>query len=364
MEQLVFPPDRLERLGARIFEAIGAEPDIAAELASALVEANLAGHDSHGVLRIPMYVEMARREETDPRARPEVVLDRGATALVNGRWGFGHVVGRFAIDEAVARARTYGVAAVGLVRCNHLGRLGSYMERAAARDCAELAWVGGIERGHQAVPYGGSRSAYGANPIAVGFPAGDAGPVVVDFATTAVAGGKVLVAQARGEEVPPGWIVDREGQPTTDPSALEDGGALLPFGGHKGYGLAFVTQLLAQALTGADETGDGDGGGVVFHRAGALFVAIDAGAFRPASETVAVGEAFVRRVRKTPPAPGFDRVMTPGEPEARTREERLERGIPLSPETWTEITAVARSVGLPEQELPSAVGEPTRPRSA
>lgn len=342
----------------RIFRALGAPEGTADVVASALVDANLAGHDSHGVLRIPSYVSMVRRGIVRPAAQPRVVTARKATALISGEWGFGQVTGIAAIDEAVTRAREFGVAAVGVVRCTHLGRLGAYVERAAAADCAGMVWVGGLGGPTGAVPYGGSRPAMGTNPVAAGFPVEEDSPVVLDFATTAVAAGKVMLAQAAGKEVPPGSIVDSQGRPTTDPGELFKGGALLPFGGHKGYALAVIAELFGQALTGADQIGDAGSGADGFRHAGALFCAVHTGAFRPAEEARRVARDTVNRLRAIPPAAGFERVLTPGEPEARARRERAPIGIALPEETWRAVVAAAGSVGLSPGDLPKAA--PTR----
>lgn len=354
MTSLRFAADDLRAVSRSIFAALGAPDDVAGTVADALVDANLTGHDSHGVIRIPQYATDVAEGSIRPTARPRVTVDNGTTAIVSGEWGFGHATGTFAIEEATRRALEHGVAAIGLVRCNHLGRMGAYAEHAAADGCAFVSFVGGIEGGHQAVPFGGSRPAYGANPVAAGFPAGDAGAVVVDFATTAVAGGKVMVAHAAGEQLAPGMLVDGEGRPTTDPAALLEGGAMLPFGGHKGYGLAVIAELLGQALTGSDETGKEGGGRPYFLRSGGLFLAVDCGAFRPREQAVARAQAFVERVRSIPPAPGFDRVLTPGEPESLARETRSRDGVELAADTWADISRVAEGLGLSDR-LPDPI---------
>ncbi len=363
METIRFRAQDLQDLSARIFRTVEVPDDIAHVVASALVDANLAGHDSHGVIRIPDYVEGIRRDTVRPAARPRVLMQRAATALISGEWGFGQPAGIAAIDEAVARVQTYGVAAVGIVRCNHLGRVGAYVEQAAAAGCAATVWVGGFGR-WRAVPYGGSRPALGTNPLAAGFPVRGEDPVVVDMATTAVAVGKIMVAHAAKKDLPPGSIVDKQGRPTTDPADFFQGGALLPFGAHKGYSLAVLSELLGQALTGADTHGTDGGGGDVYRHSGALFFVIDIGAFRPAEEAKAAAERIADRLRAIPPAAGFERVYTPGEPEARTRRERGPAGIELPWETWKAITATAESAGLSPAHLPQALETPRRPGRA
>jgi hydroxycarboxylate dehydrogenase B len=353
MAAVRFQSETLRQVGIQIFKALGTPDDIAHIVASALVEANLVGHDSHGVLRIPQYVERARSGNLRVGARPKVLTERQATAVVSGEWGFGQMAGRAAVDEAVRRAREYGVASVGLVRLTHLGRVGECVERAAAQGCTVVVWLGGL--GHDAAaPYGGRRSALGTNPIAFGFPVENDYPVVVDFATTAVAAGKLMVARAAHKSIPEGIIIDREGRPSTDPQDYFNGGALLMFGGHKGYGLSVMAELLGQALTGSDVLG-GDfeergGRG----RSGALIYAVDTGALRPAGEAAAAARRIVDRLRAEPPAPGVDRVRTPGQPEAEMRQEREASGITLAEDTWRAIVASAVALGLRPDELPKA----------
>ncbi len=352
MESVRFEARALEDLGTRIFQAAGAPQDTAHTVSEMLVEANLKGHDSHGVLRIPQYIDRVRRGQIRPAARPRVVAEHGATALVSGEWGFGQPAGVAAIDEAARRAREFGVGAAGLVQCNHLGRVGVYVERAAGADCAAMVWVGGLGT-RPAVPHGGSRSALGTNPISVGFPVRDEHPVVMDYATTAIAVGKIMVARAAGKPLPPGLMLDRNGQPTTDPEEFYKEGALLPFGGHKGYSLSVLAELLGQALTGADRFEDPTSAEEVFRRAGALFLAIHLGAFRPLDDAKGAARNIVTRLRKVPPAPGVESVQTPGEPEARTMRHRLGAGVEIADATWRAIVTTAESLGLPAGDLPS-----------
>ena len=337
-------PDRLRDLGGRILEAAGAPPDVAGHVAGHLVAANLAGHDSHGVIRIPWYLGHARQGWLLPAARPRTLQEGPAAALVSGEWGFGHPAATVAMDAACDRAVRGGLGAAALVRATHIGRLGTYVERAAERGLVAIMWLGGLSAYRAAVPYGASRGIYGTNPMAAAFPAGDAGPLLLDFATTAVAGGKVMVARDRGVPLPDGVAQDREGRPTTDPAAVLDGGSLLPFGAHKGYALAFFTQLLGQALTGADALAGEERG--PFGGAGAFFVAVDPGLFRPAGEAAASAGRFAEAVRALPAAPGFERVMAPGDPEARSRRERA-GAIPLPEETWRQIAGAAAELGVP-----------------
>ena len=345
MADVRIAPDELRTLVTRIFAAAGAAPDIAAEVADHLVLSNLSGHDSHGVIRVPWYVEHIRTGVLDPKARPRLVSETEAAALVSGEWGFGHPAARVAIDLAVNRAKERGLGAAGLIRATHLGRLGTYTERAAGRGCVAMMWLGGLSTERASVPHGGARALYGTNPVSFAFPAGEDGPALLDYATTRIAGGKIMVAKDRGVPLEPGSLVDRDGNPSTDPDVFFEGGAILPFGEHKGYALAFFSQLLGQSLTGADQTGGERPGSGTFSRSGAFFLAVDPGLFRPAAEVREAAAAFVRAARAVPPAPGFDRVRAPGDPELEARRERA-RELTLPAATMEAIEATGRELGL------------------
>lgn len=341
-----FEPAYLRDLGRRVFEAAGAPADIARHVADHLVLSNLSGHDSHGVIRIPWYLGHIREGWLRPEARPRLLDDRPAAALVSGEWGFGHPAAALAMDAACERAGRSGLGAAGLIRATHIGRLGTYTERAASAGMVAMMWLGGLGIARPAVPYGASRGVYGTNPMSAAFPAGEAGTLLLDFATTAIAGGKVMVARDGGATVPEGSIIDREGRPSTNPDDLLDGGALLPFGGHKGYALAFFAQLFGQALVGGDRTAGEGRGDSPFGRAGAFFLAVDPGLFRPTEEVVAGAGRFAEEIRALPTAPGFERVMAPGDPEMRARLARAD-AIQLPDETWRHIASAAESLRVP-----------------
>jgi LDH2 family malate/lactate/ureidoglycolate dehydrogenase len=337
----------LHDFSQRIFAAAGADPGPARVVSDHLIEANLAGHDSHGVLRIPSYVRSIQRGGIQPNARPEVVRETPVSALVDARRTFGHVSALFAADLAIAKAKAHGAAIVGTVHGNHIGRLGHYVTHAARRDVVLIVTTGWT--GRSAAPFGGRQGALGTNPIAAGFPAAGDTPFLLDFATTAVAGGKVMVARAKHQPLPEGCLLDKDGAPTTDPNAYFDGGALVPFGGpvgmHKGYALSLLSALLSGALVQAPgEAGRGAGGSV-------FLLAIDAGVFGSVSAVKAVAGQVFERVKEVPPAPGFDEVLVPGEPEARAARGRRETGIAVPDDTWREITSLAaelRVAPIPE----------------
>lgn len=342
----IYTADQLRRVGRAVFRATGAPEDIAARVADSLVDANLTGHDSHGVMRIPQYVNGIATGEIIVDARPHIARETAATALVDGGWTFGQVGAEYATRTAVAKAKEMGVAAVGLVRGHHIGRLGEYAEMASAEDVILMVVAGGFGGGHGAAPYGGAGIAYGTNPLAFGVPAGERPDVMVDFATTAVAAGKIRVAMAKGEQLPPGCIADNQGRPTTNPADYFAGGFLMPAGGHKGYGLAVVIELLGQVFTGAETLAEANLGGPFYARSGSLFLALDAGLFRPRGEYAAAIDARLARIKAVPPAPGFAEVLVPGEPELRARKRRAAEGIPVAEATWEAIRAATASLGV------------------
>jgi len=296
-----------------VFVAVGCPEPVARRVGDALVDANLVGHDSHGVIRIPQYVAAVRDGEVVPSAEPTVIRDTDAAALVDGQWGFGQVTAERATRLAIEKAKALGLGMAGAVRCNHIGRVGEYSEMAAQSGVVAFVTTGGFGgRGGRAAPFGGREGVLGTNPLSFGFPGRDGTAMLVDFATTAVAAGKIAVARAKGEPLPAGSILDKDGNPTNNAEDFYAGGVQLPFGGHKGYALQLVVELLGRVLTGADDYAEGNRGGPVYGHAGAVVLAIDAGVFRDADKVVEATEATLDRIRAVPPAPGFDRVMIPG----------------------------------------------------
>src|SRR5687767_2088944 len=238
------PVDALQDVAARIFTAAGTPEDLAKHVAQHLVKANLSGHDSHGVIRIPAYVTQIKSGRLAADGRPEVIEQGASSAVVDGTCGFGQVAASFAMDVAIKKASETGMGGVAVRRCNHIGRLGHYSEEAASRGFIAFVSYGsaGPSSGHSA-PFGGAQRHFGTNPISFGIPSKETTPVVVDFATTVVAEGKLQVARAKHAPLPPGCIVDKDGQPSTDAEDFYAGGMILPMGGHKGYALSLVTAL-------------------------------------------------------------------------------------------------------------------------
>lgn len=346
--------ETLEALAARIFEKLGAPADVATEVAAHLVRANLAGHDSHGVLRIPQYALSIERGTLQPAARPTLLRQHGATLLVDAAWGFGQFATAYALERAIECVPNTGVAAAAMRRANHVGRVGDYTESAAHRGYVALVTVGAAGPGiGGATPFGGAGRFLGTNPWSIGIPTAgtptDRGePVLVDFASTVVAEGKVHVARAMHQALSPGCIVDKDGRPSTDPEDYYAGGMLLPAGGHKGYGLALAAALLG-GLAAIGET-DPSMAGAAAHPSersagdrlgGVLLVVIDPAAFGDATSYAASTGRVTRALKRVRPAPGVDEVLLPGEPEARAQAQRRQDGISLPEDTWQAIARVA-----------------------
>ena len=273
-----FAASHLHSITRRIFSAVGAAGAIADEVAGILVNANLAGHDSHGVLRIPEYLRLVERGNLKMDAEPAVLAETATTLLIDGNDGFGHYTARRAMALAIEQARGAAVCCASLVRTGHIGRLGEYAEQAARAGCIGIVTVGWGQTGSgSTTPYGGARGAFGTNPIAFGVPTGDDVPFIVDYATSMVAEGKLRVARSKGEDLPEGYIVDRHGVPSVKPEDFYDGGFLLPFGNHKGYALSMLTCLLG-GLSGRFDVERGTMGGAylqvidvaAFHTPGSL----------------------------------------------------------------------------------------------
>lgn len=333
--------EELRRLGVAIFEAAGASRANAEGVTESLIGANLAGHDSHGVIRIPSYVEDIKRGRLAPATTPFVVRETASTATIDGASTFGQLGARLAAQVAARKAQETGIAASTLLRAHHTGRIGEWAELGAAQGLITMVAAAGAHGPRLVAPFGGARAALGTHPIAWAVPrANGQPPILLDFATSAAAQGKLMVARAKQEPVPPGWIVDREGRPTTDVEDFYAGGALLPMAGHKGYALSVIVELLAVGLSGGEVVPTTERGACLY------VMCIDPQVFRPDggfSETV---ERVAARLKAVPPAAGFQEVLLPGEPEARSRIERGKQGIPLPEATWEAIQRVARELAV------------------
>ena len=310
-------------------------------VARRLVDANLVGHDSHGVLRVGKYLEWMRQGWLLANRTPTIVFESEAIAIVDGNRGFGQVIGEFAGKLGVAKAAKTGIAMVGLRNCGHLGRVGDWAELAAEAGQVSLHFLN-TSGAQRVAPFGGSDRRLSTNPITIGVPIAGGDPIIVDMTTSMAAEGKLMVALNRGESVPEGWIIDKKGQPTTQPKDFYDGGALLTVGAHKGSGLSIVIDLLAGAISTGRSSDPADT--VLRNNMLSIYVAPD---FYDAEHSVQREAArFVEWVKASAPARPGTPVLLPGEIERTTRVHRLAEGIALDETTWADLLAAAASVGI------------------
>jgi len=340
----LYPHQQVASLGAQLFQAHGAAEEEARTATDALVESSLMGHDSHGVLRIPEYLDFLEDGSLRPRASIEVAKTGATTARVDCGYGFGAVGGARAMSVAFEMAGEHGTSCVSTWRCNHVGRLGAYVQMAADAGMIALATCNSPVYGHFVLPFGGREGRLATNPIAYGVPTGS-DPIVADFSTSVAPEGKIRFYRNQGRAVPEGWILDADGRPTTDPGAFygPPRGGILPLGGaagHKGFALSLLVEILGSALAGVSTTDREVRGN------GVCFVVIDPSRFCPLEQFRKLLDETIAYIKSSTPAPGCEEVLVPGELEFRTRRQRLREGIPIDEPTRAALSSWARRAGL------------------
>jgi LDH2 family malate/lactate/ureidoglycolate dehydrogenase len=336
--------DELTRLAAAVFERCGMDRPDAALLASSLVTADLRGVHSHGVLRVPEYVKKLTMEGVDPKGRPQVVREFGGCLVVDGGNTMGQIGAHFAMERAIARAQTHGIAAAAIRGSNHCGAMAAYAMQALPHDMIGLATTNALPT---MAPWGGAERLLGINPLSVAIPAGEERPIVYDAAFSATAHGKVRVYQQKGLQLPEGWALDRQGNPTTDPGAAIDG-LLMPIGGFKGTALAMIMGILSSMLSGAaygTELGtmeEGPKPGQDGHFVAAIAIA----AFEDVARFKARVDASIRQIHNCRRAPGVDRIYAPGEIEFENEARYGHDGIPLNDLTLAGLSTTAQHLEL------------------
>jgi LDH2 family malate/lactate/ureidoglycolate dehydrogenase len=340
----VVSADQLRELSRTLLMSCGTPEEQACVVAEGLVNANLAGHDSHGVLRLPGYLAGVQQQHVYPGNLPKLVSTSGATAIVDANHGWGQPAMWLATEAVHDLVREYGVAAAVVHNSYHIGRVAPYVEWLAERGIVAIAMANAAPA---VAPFGGSKRVLGTNPIAWAVPRDESKrPVSFDVATAGIAEGKLRVARAKGLPAPEGNLVDRDGRPTTDPHDFYAGGALLPFGGHKGSGFSVLAQFLGRGLAGMDPSAFDGPRGVN----GPLIIAIDVSCFTSPERFRAEIEATCEAITGCPPREGVAAVQLPGEPELTTREERLRKGVPIPTSTWQELRDLAVAQGVPFPE--------------
>ena len=341
------------RLLVRGFGSDAAEVEA---VASNLIDANLMGHDSHGIGMLPRYAAAFLQGGLKPNTHVRVALDGGALLRLDGGAGFGQVIGREALALGIERAREHGSCIVALGNSHHLGRIGAWAEQAAAAGLVSMHFVNVISRAIVA-PFGGSDARFGTNPFCAGVPLTGREPVILDFATSVIAQGKTRVAMNKGEQVPPDHLIDDRGHPTLEPrfTVVPPFGALLTFGAHKGYGLALMCELLGGALAAGMTQRDHDSSQKRI-LTGMFSVLVDPARLGERAAFEAEALAFVDWVKASPAREGFDAVQVAGEPERAMRAERRATGVPVDAITWQEILDAAGKLGVDPANVNAAAG--------
>lgn len=365
---MVFSYDRLLAFTIEIFEKLGCPPSDAQTAATALLSADLRGIDSHGVARLVGYVRLQEAGRANPKPHLRIIHETPSTAVVDGDSGLGLVVAPFAMQIAIAKAQQCGTGWVSVQNSNHFGIAGYHALQAVKKDMIGIAMTNASAL---VAPTFSLERLLGTNPICVAVPAGEEPPFVADLATTTAANGKLEILQRKDQQAPPGWIQDKDGHPSSNPHELKTGGALLPLGGdrdhgsHKGYALGAIVDIFSALLSGANYgpwvppfpayipmPADMPGKGI-----GHFFGAMRIDAFRPAADFKLHMDKWIRRFRSAVPAPGFEKVLIPGDPEREMEAERLAGGIPLLTPVVRELEELAIKLDV---EFPQPLSLPSQ----
>ncbi|MBT6153336.1 MAG: malate/lactate/ureidoglycolate dehydrogenase [Planctomycetaceae bacterium] len=345
-------PEALKQFVSRVFANIGCGGDEADCIGDHLVEANLAGHDSHGVIRTPIYVEWLNAGKVVANQNLDITIDSPTLTVADGNLGFGQWIGKQITAIGIDKCKEQGMSIVALRNAGHLGRIGHYAEMAAVEGLVSLHFVNTSGLGMFVVPSGGLDARLSVNPIAVGFPLPGRSPFILDMAAASAAEGKLKVARNKGVPVPAGWILDSKGQPTTDPNDFytDPMGAILPFGGHKGYGLGLVAEILAGALTGA---GCSQPGKTQLEQ-GMLSIYVDPQKLQSGDAFAAEIGRYIDFVKTSRPSTPDGKVLIPGDIEEQTRAVRRQ-GLELDKATWKQLTDAAQACDVPQELIDAAV---------
>ena len=337
------PHDRLQNLVSAIFAAAGCRPPENERIAHYLVESNLVGHDSHGVIRVPIYIQWLREGKVLANQELKTVFENEVIAIVDGQYGFGQTMGAKAMELGLAKVRKQGVAVVALRNPGHLGRIGDWAEMAARAGILSLHFVNTSGMGILVAPFGGIERRLSANPVAAGIPIPGKAPLIWDISTSTIAEGKIKVALNKGVPVPDNCLIDPEGRPTNDPKVFygPPPGAILPFGGHKGFGLGILAEVLAGALTGNSCSNPAKADRLTN---GMLAILLNPAVFQNEQEFAAEVNRFIEYVRSSKKISPESEILMPGEIEDRNRARRRRDGIDLDEKTWGQILATAKAL--------------------
>ena len=341
-----------------IFKAKSCNDNEAKTIAERLAGSNLVGHDSHGIARVPRYVEWMEKGWVFPNLKPEIVIDAGAMGCLDAKQGFGQVAGEYAVDDGILRAKKHGVSVVGLRNSGHLGRIGDWAERAADADLISFHFVN-VRGSLLVAPFGGSDRRGSTSPLAIGIPSKDKDHIILDMATSTVAEGKVMVAQKGGKQLPHGALIDSTGKLTTNPEAMygkirddevpnpdKGTGAITAFGLHKGSGINFMMEMLGGALTGNGVCGALNEKERRKFSNGMLSIYIEVEKMVDFDYFIQEVKSYAEFVRASKPSQNNDKVLIPGDKEISTKEERLKFGLPVPPLVWENIKQTANKLNV------------------
>jgi len=330
-DRVLVPVAVIRDMVEQIFVDLGVAKTSASQIADHLTESNLCGMESHGLMRTLQYADQFDSGYMNPAARPETTVNERGGKRITANGGHGIPAMQLATEEGCREAGEKGISVLAICDTGHTGRLGAFAETAAlAGNLCIIFGGGGRDRWRQVAPYGGRKAILPTNPYCIGIPGGKRGPVVLDFATSKVAGGWIYAARSAGAKLPDNVLMDTEGNVTTDPEDYFRGGAIMPAGEHIGYSLALAAEIMAEAMLGPTTT-----------EGSWLMITIDTGLYRDASTMTEIAEEILEEVRGCPPAPGFERVEVPGEREREHRERIIEQGIPMPAKTWEQIQALS-----------------------
>ena len=344
----VVAAERLTTITTELLRAAGASAEEATTVAKGCVLANLTGHDSHGVIAIPTYIDRVSKGHIVPGAPFKIVQETATTTVVDGNWGFGFVVAERTMKLTIEKAKKSNVAAATILRQSHVGRVGAYPIIAAKEGMIAIMTADSGRSPKAVAPFGGREARVGTNPISIAIPSNLDGAFCLDMATSAVAAGKIKLAQAKGIKIPTGWIVDKEGNATTDPGEFDKGGVLLPLGGeegHKGYGLSAMVEVLSAVLPGLGFGVDPSGR----HNDGCFLAVFNVEAFRPLATFKQEVTEFAQYLKATPPQKGVKEVLYPGEIEWRREQERRRSGIEVDDSTWKKFEELGAKHGIADK---------------
>ncbi len=342
---MIFAHHDLRELTTRIFFAAGCEPEEAERVAQLLVESNLVGHDSHGVIRIPTYVEWLREGKVLANQSISIAVDNGPILVIDGQFGLGQSVGFQSMQLGIEKAAQQGVAVVGLRNSGHLGRIGDWPLMAARAGMIAIHFINTSGAGMLVAPHGGTERRLSVNPVAAAVPIENGEPLLLDMAAAMIAEGKVRVALNQGTQVPEDCLIDADGNPTREPTVFygDPPGSILPIAGHKGYGLAMIIEVLAGALTGGSCSDPRNAGRVAN---GMLSIILDPSRFVDADEFFPEVSRYIEFVKSSRTRTPDGEILMPGEPESRTKAERTKQGIELDETTCSQLASTCFALGL------------------